>query len=112
MEIRGGERGLAHGHRGREEMSVEGALDCPGRKVAFEIEVNHLTRGVDAGVGAPRSMNANDLSAKGPYRPFEGGLNRRQVALSLKARERASIIFDNEPVARHDSAQSNASDQG
>src|SRR3954464_6009017 len=67
----------------------------------FDIAMRDLPQRMNAGVGAPRAVDANLLAADCLDRVFQRTLHRRRVVLDLPAAKRCAVIFDDEFVAGH-----------
>ena len=70
-------------------------------QVALEIDVRHLSGGVNASVGPPGAMRDGRLARHAENRLFQRLLDRDAVLLSLPADERRAVIFECELEARH-----------
>ena len=83
------------------EMGVEPLHEPERRPVALEIDVRHLSGGVNASVGPPGTMRDGRLARHAENRLFQRLLDRDAVLLSLPADERRAVIFECELEARH-----------
>ncbi len=105
VEVFGRRRRRQHGDGSGGEMGVEGVHHHPGRPGLCEIQVDHLTAGMNPGVGAARGGDAHRLAAEGGDRAFDLGLHGGQGRLGLEAHIRGSVILDGQTVTGHQASR-------
>ena len=80
------ETGWHHLHlKDRDRNTLQVCVRCVAHRVdrplLGQIHVNHLVGSMNAGIGAPGAMNANDLAGKSPYGFLDDLLDRQAVGL-------------------------------
>ncbi len=102
--VRGG-GGVQHRDGLSGEMGVQGVHHGGGRPVAGQVEVDHLARSVDPGVGASGGADHHPLAAEGLDRPLQRALHRGLAGLDLEAMIGRAVIFDRQAIARHQASR-------
>ena len=92
----------------RPHMGVERVAQHIGAPDAGQIDMADLARGVDAGVGAPGAAHAAGSPHRARKRALDHFLHRKAIGLTLPADKAAAVIFDDELIARHAGASSQA----
>ncbi len=82
-------------------MRIERVAQPAGRKIAGQIEMRDLRQRMHAGIGAAGALHAHGLADGRLDRRLERALHGRLMVLHLPAAERAAVVFDHQPVARH-----------
>ena len=80
------------------QVAVERTDDDFARVTGFRIEGDHLSRGMDARIGASRGLDSDGLASKANYSCFDFLLYRSCVLLELEPTVLRSVIFDDECV--------------
>ena len=61
--------------------------------------MDHLSQGMDAGIGAARCLGDDGLAGEALDGLLQRLLHRQPVGLALPAAERGAVVFDEEAVA-------------
>jgi hypothetical protein len=76
----------------RGKSAVEGTMQVGGGDGNVEGERSHLSKGVDAGVGAPGALREDGFSGDVEEGSGESSLHGRQLGLNLPAVKRCPIV--------------------
>ncbi len=83
--------GIAH-HHVRRQMGVERTHDHVSCQVRFDVEVDDLADGVNAGVGAAAGVDANALLGQRENGVFERFLHGAEAGLRLPAVKVGAVV--------------------
>jgi hypothetical protein len=86
---------------GKSQMRVERAHKLIRRPIPGKIDMRHLPRCMDAGIGAPRATDRHALGRESEDRVLDRLLHTRLIGLPLPARKGPAVILDVEPETRH-----------
>ena len=101
VPVIGDPRAIHDGYGMRLEMLVQRLGEPEWIPVLFHVALRHLTRGVDASIGAPGGGNRVIARLKSGQRRLDRALNRGLVFLALPPGKGGAVIFDFESIARH-----------
>jgi len=76
------------------ERAVEGAEEVFGGDCGFQLEGCDLGEGMDAGVGAARTLREDGFAGQVAKRGRKGALNGREVGLDLPAVEGRAVVAE------------------
>ena len=89
------------------QVGIQGALEHLGRQSALGAEADHLSSGVDAGIGPPAGGHADQLSGDRRQGRLQNFLDRRLARLDLPASVRCAVVG----YGQFDRAHARTSDQ-
>ena len=85
----------------RLKMEIQRIADRIGPVFAFEVEMGHLSQGVDPGIRAPGAEKGHRFAAELLDRLFQRLLDAEPVVLALPTDKASAVVFDADFVAKH-----------